>query len=293
MISVSDAFKKFKARLELTQREQSDASRRQQEVRSVLNNSFSIDKDFLTGSYARHTKTKPLKDVDIFCVLSESESHHKEGASAALLEDFRKALADKYGEANVSTVRRSVQVSFGNSDDEEKVMSIDAVPAFAEGAHYLIPDPQTASDWTATDPTVHAAKATACNKAFNGEWVPLVKMLKKWNNFHDKPVKPSFLIEVMAIELFCPPFSGGYIYEIKGFLATAAQRITEAWADPAGLGPPVSDQMDALKCQGAVKKFAECSRSIDKAIQYERTGRNGDALKVWRDEVFGPMFPLS
>jgi hypothetical protein len=27
-----------------------------------------------------------------------------------------------------------------------------------------------------------------------------------------KPIKPGFLIEVMALELFVPPFSGGYSY---------------------------------------------------------------------------------
>ena len=32
---------------------------------------FAIDRSFLTGSYARYTKTKPLKDIDIFFVLKD------------------------------------------------------------------------------------------------------------------------------------------------------------------------------------------------------------------------------
>ena len=71
MISIQDAFKKFRSRLELTSAEQADASRRQNEIREIMNENFGIDDDFLTGSYARWTKTKPLKDVDIFCVLKE------------------------------------------------------------------------------------------------------------------------------------------------------------------------------------------------------------------------------
>ncbi len=63
----------------------------------------------------------------------------------------------------------------------------------------------------------------------------LVKMIKKWNQTNGKPVKPSFLLEVMALEILVPPFSGGYPYELKSFFSTAAERIGEVWADPAGL----------------------------------------------------------
>ena len=45
MISVSDAFKKFKSNLELTQREQKDASRRQKEIRAHLANTFDMSID--------------------------------------------------------------------------------------------------------------------------------------------------------------------------------------------------------------------------------------------------------
>ena len=60
MISVSDAFKKFLSRLELTDGEQNDASRRQKDIRGYMDESFGVEHDFLTGSYRRWTKTKPL-----------------------------------------------------------------------------------------------------------------------------------------------------------------------------------------------------------------------------------------
>lgn len=108
MISVGDAFKKFRSRLELTAQEQEDASRRHNEIRDYLKTKFDIERDFLTGSYRRWTKTKPLKDVDIFCVLGEKERHRRKSPPADLRKAFEDALADKYGSSNVSHQRRSV-----------------------------------------------------------------------------------------------------------------------------------------------------------------------------------------
>jgi len=254
---------------------------------------FDVENDFLTGSYGRHTKTKPLKDVDIFVVLGEAERWRLSEPSSELLEAVRLVLVEEYGGEAVSTGRRCVQVNFGGSEDDEKVMSIDVVPSFTESADYKIADPHASCDWTLTNSKHHAGKATACNKAFSNQWKPIVKMVKKWNAVQGKPIKPSFLIEVVAIELLRPPFSGGYPYEIKGFLAALHDRIEEQWDDPAGLGPPVSDQMDLAACANARRSLVEAGRAVDIAIQYERVGNIGAALKTWRESVFGSQFPLS
>lgn len=296
MISVQDAFKKFRSRLELTQKEQEDASRRQKEIRSVIDEAFSVEHDFLTGSYARWTKTKPLKDVDIFCVLADKERHYRNKPPSDLLKAFEKVLAEKYGQKNVSQQRRSVTVQFGVKaiDDEtnEQVMSFDVVPAFTKDDHYEIPDTATSSGWTETNPKIHADKAVAAQKAFSDEWKGLVRMMKKWNNEHTKPIKPSFLIEVMALEVLHPPFGGDYRREMQAFFATLAERIHEIWADPAGLGPPVSDAMDEKTRDAAKASLLEGERQAAEAIRLERQGNVGGALKAWRG-LFGPLFPLS
>ena len=64
MLSTTQAFDKFRQRLELGDTEQKDAARRQKEVRECIRADFDLTRDFLSGSYSRHTKTKPLKDVD-------------------------------------------------------------------------------------------------------------------------------------------------------------------------------------------------------------------------------------
>jgi hypothetical protein len=171
-------------------------------------------------------------------------------------------------------------------------MSFDVVPAFTKGAHYEIPDTATTKGWTETNPKIHADKATAANQAFGGEWKGMVRMAKSWNRFKDKPITPSFLIEVMALELLRPPFGGDFPYEFMAFFATMADRLDETWADPAGLGPPVSDSMNAQQRAAAKRALTEAHRMVREAVQLSHAGRNGDALRKYRD-IFGPRFPLS
>ncbi|MCC6192460.1 MAG: nucleotidyltransferase [Anaerolineales bacterium] len=296
MISVQDAFKKFRSRLELTKGEQEDASRRQQEVRAVMDEAFDIDSDYLTGSYARWTKTKPLKDVDIFCVLGEDEEHYRSKDPSVLLGAVEDVLVKKYGRKKVSRQRRSVTVRFGvvevNGETNEQVMSFDVVPAFAKGDHYEIPDTAQASGWTETNPQVHADLAVKAHAAYSQEWKGIVRMARAWNRQNDKPIKPSFLIEVMALDLLHPPFGGDYRYEMKGFFASLCDRIGEQWPDPAKLGPAVSDSMDSERIRVAQERLQEAQSQAAQAIQLEKQGKQGDALRKWR-ELFGPLFPLS
>lgn len=303
MMTVDEAFRKFKSRLELNEREQKNASARQQEVRAYLDTKFHVDRDFLTGSYARHTKTKPLKDIDIFVVLNASKHDYRKKPASHALKVFTDALVAKYGEKAVRKQSRSVNIDFGvvygfSPDAEDntdyRVMSIDVVPAFQAGSSYEIPD-DASGEWIKTNPEIHAAKATAAHQAYSNEWKGLVRMVKYWNNnsrHGEKPVKPSFLIEVMALECLHGGWGGQFDREIQAFFATLADRVLDEWPDPAGLGPAVSNGMDAARKSRARELLKAAEREATLAINHARQGRCGDALKTWR-ALFGPKFPLS
>lgn len=294
MITVTEAFRKFRSRLELTEREQADASRRQQGIRELLAENLAREDDFLSGSYARYTKTKPLKDVDIMYILHEDEREkYRTGQQPTkILNKVERILADEYGAANIRQQRRSVSVKFPATGDDERVVSFDVVPAFVKGDHYEIPDKSTSKGWTETNPLIHADKATAANAAFGGEWKGMVRMAKRWNQEKGKPINPSFLLEVMALQILRPPFNGNYPYEFMAFFSTAKDRIMEDWADPAGLGPPVSDSMTTADRSKAAVVLGEASLAVRNAIQLGKNGQEGAALKAYR-ELFGELFPLS
>lgn len=293
MISVQDAFRKFKSNLELTQGEQDDASRRQQEIRGVMDEAFAIEHDFLTGSYARWTKTKPLQDVDIFCVLKDEERHYRDEPSSVILADVETVLVKKYGREKVEPpVAFSVTVNFGVAETDGKVMSFDVVPAFAKKDYYEVPNPLDSSGWTETNPRVHAEMAVAAHEAYSKEWKGLVRMMKAWNRHNGKPIIPSFLIEVMALQVLYGDFQGDFRYEMKSFFASLADRILERWADPAGFGPDVSDGMNDSQKRNAQQLLLSAQNSAAVAIQLEMQGKQGEALQAWR-VLFGSLFPLS
>jgi hypothetical protein len=96
----------------------------------------------------------------------------------------------------------------------------------------------------------------------------------------------------MALDCLCGGWGGQFDREIESFFATMADRIGDVWPDPAGLGPPISNSMDEQRVARARQTLTRAVGQISLAINHARQGRNGEALRTWRD-LFGPMFPLS
>ena len=138
MITTEQAFEKFRKRLELSETERTDAARRHADVRECIRTGFDVKTDFLSGSYKRHTKTKPLKDVDVVFVLDEKEKWRRAKPAIEMLQAFELCLKKQYAEKDQVTIsRRAVTVEFEKNyypdDHAGKVLSVDAVPAFQCG----------------------------------------------------------------------------------------------------------------------------------------------------------------
>ena len=118
-------------------------------------------------------------------------------------------------------------------------------------------------------------------------------MLKRWNRSADKPIKPSFLIEVMALDLVDAPFTT-YAREVQQLLAAVPAVLSGPWPDPAELGPHVSDQMTPnLLVQRPSAPCAPRRRARPWAVRLRSAGQDqAEALALWR-EVMGRYFPTS
>lgn len=286
MSYLDDAWSGLRRTLEITPSEQRLAIRRHTEIREHLCASLQLRCDFLTGSYARHTKTKKLKDVDIFCVIAAdgADAGVRDMSPHAALGHLQNLLAEKWPETTIG--RRSSSIDFGA---DQEVTSFDVVPAFDRAAGgFDLPD-TTTGGWIATDPTIHAEKATAKNKASDEKWIPFVKMIKGWNREWDRPVRPSFLLEVMALDLVRGPF-GRWGDELVAFLANAADRIQEPWPDPAGLGPDVNSSMSSAEAALAAGKLREAQEIAERAVDLADEDNERAAVEEWR-KLFGWRMP--
>ncbi len=298
LMTVSEAFTKFRSNLEPTKTERSDASRRQKTIRSQVEDGMGIADSFLTGSYARNTAVRPLKDVDIMMVFDDTERGYLRQHPQTVLDKVCEVLEPHYP-GRVRAQARSVTVEFGIrvvNDISDRVVAVDVVPAFSEGAHYRIPDTHSGS-WTRTNPKIHQKLATQSNLQLNGHWVPLVKMVKKANSHtgqtrsDDKPIKPNFLLEVMAHSLIIPPWTGPYPLEIRAFFASAADLIDNRWPDPARLGPDVTHRLHGSPSllYEAKEWLASTVAACDLALRQARNNQIGAALNIWQ-QMFGPLF---
>jgi predicted nucleotidyltransferase len=282
---VDDAFVKLKSTLEIGKTEREFAARQHQQIRDHVRATWSLKEDFLTGSYRRETKTKKLKDVDIFVVIDDQgpQSSLRQRGPLAVLEDLASVLRPKYPDVYVDEM--ACVIAFGS---EEEITSFEIVPSFDRvGGGYEIPDTRT-GDWISTNPRIHHEMSTAKNTLCDGKFVPFVKMIKGLNRHLDEPVTTSFLLEVMAQGIVMEPF-GEYPEEIRWFLATAVEQVHNPWPDPAGLGPDVNT---LSKPQRTVASTALARALVvaEKAIELAADGHERDAVEHWR-ELFGWRMP--
>lgn len=286
MSYVDDAFTNLKSALEITTTEQQQASSRRQAIYDHLKDHWSITSAFLTGSYDRHTKTKKLKDVDIFAVIDPDgeQAALRDNGPYAVLSDLEAVLSLKYpGRVTIDVL--ACVISFGS----DEIMPFEVVPAFTRaGGGYEIPDTASGS-WISTDPSKHATATTSKNATCGGKWVPFVKMIKGINREAGEPIDPSFLIEVMALDLVREPF-GPYQDEIAAFCASAADQVTADWPDPAQLGPAVNRSISDWDRQQAAQRFRDWQRAAETAIDLEDSGSERAAVEKWR-ELFGNRMP--
>jgi hypothetical protein len=170
----------------------------------------------------------------------------------------------------------------------EDVTSYEVAPVFPRKAGgYLMPNGAT---WMATDPTNHASLVTSKNKKCDDKFVPFVKMVKGINREANDAIQPSFLLEVMGLELVLEPF-GRYRDEIRFFLASAVDRFGEDWPDPAGLGPNVNASISKTQREALAQTMRAWLAISEEALLLENEGKERAAVDKWR-KLFGWRMPL-
>jgi len=283
--SVPQAFDQMIRSLELTEREQSEATRQSNVVRDNLRASVTIVHDFLSGSYRRRTAIRPLKDIDLVLVLDEQKHRALRAAppqqTLALVRD---ALARAYPNASPPRLGgRSVNIEFRGTD-----IGYDVVPAFRHAAGgYLIPDRERGS-WIRSDPERHRQACVDANQTAGNMLNALIKLAKSINARHHRPLR-SFHLEVMAYSAF-QGRPESYPRGLCRLLLHLADRVLQSCPEPAGLGPRI-DQGMTSETRGELRRILQGWIAITtEALAAAERGDLALAHTRW-SSLFGPLYP--
>ena len=285
MSYIDDAFDKLKSNLEITQTESKLAQTRHELVRDHIEGSWELVDHFLTGSYRRHTKTKKLKDVDIFVVVDPDgpQGSLAEGSGRSAVLALRALLATRWSDLDADD--NVVTIKYGDED----VASYELAPVFRrKGGGYTMPN---GAGWMDTDPQEQAVLVTAKNEDCDGKFVPFVKMVKGINREAGDPIEPAFLLEVMGLELVLDPF-GRYRDEIRFFLASVAERIVDDWEDPGGARSGCQCWVSGWHGgDGSFRRWCADGLAVaEEALLLENEGKERAAVETWR-ELLGWRMP--
>lgn len=252
MASCESAIREYLKKIEPTPTQKDGAVRSHNYLRDILcTGQFAsrIKTSYLSGSYARDTAIAPLDDVDIIFVVNplawQTGLLSSIPSPETILRSFANAVRYRYPNSSVRTQRRSICLQLNRLD-------IDVVPAIeadSTGQMILVPDAET-GNWIKSSPKQHSDIATKINQARNGNFKPLVKLLKNWNsNLPSTANFKSFIVETMAARLF--------------------------------------QQVDIPSLEDGLLRFFDFMAHLDgKAQAYSWTNKYGMSLNWWAVEVF-------
>lgn len=287
--TITDSFMVFKSNLEITDLQQSTVSVRQKNVREAMENGLNVTNSFLTGSYSRHTMITPLNeaDIDIFILLDSQYYYHyngKNGGQAALLDLAKRTLKKTYPNTpDISRNGQAVTIQFTD-------FNVDVIPAFSrEGGGYLIPN-SIGQSWLVTDPRRHVEIMSAANQSHNGDIVPLIKMIKRWNREINSYFR-SFHLEVITLQILDGITISNFPSGARYFFDKGRAYVKKKTPDPAGYGGDVGSYLNSNeKIGNAASRFNTAYTRAVKAEDYASRGNVTEAINMWR-LIFGNHFP--
>lgn len=290
--TVKESFSQFATNLNITNRQENVVSTCRTNVVKTIGEKVSLHTDqpsILIGSYDRDTITRYLKDgdVDVMVVLhygKNKEWDNKDGVRKAL-DRFKAILADAYPNTSCSIDRNCVIMKLSE-------FRLDVVPAFrfTEG-HYTIPDTYRGA-WLKTDPAAFSQEVTRINKVMGGDFVPLIKMIKGWNQQFNTPLR-GFHLECIMVNRY-KSYTQSYTFDsmVKVFFSELSSYLRGATYDPI-----TGDQVDLYLDNDSLGYNRQISldRATKAAALSEEAYNDGAkypsvAINEWK-KLMGEFFP--
>ena len=290
--TIYQSFERFRENLEITDAQSEAISNCRKNLVSAFADSHLSLHDQETrviGSYARNTLIRPLSagDVDLMIILHYGNNKDCDTSDGTLkiLDKFKSILDKKYPNTEKRRDRNCITMKLSQ-------FRLDIVPAFyyKEG-YYTIPD-SIDKKWISTNPVKFAEEITRINKAMDGYFVPLIKMVKAWNKENGDFLN-GYHIECLMYHRY-NLYTKGYTYDsmLRIFFDSLPNYLQNNCSDPIKFGS-VDGYLGGYFDEGrkyAIKKAEEAKRISAQATQESESGNIEISIKLWK-ALLGGYFP--
>lgn len=291
-IGVTQRFKTFLSNLQLTADQVSDGETKHAGVRKCLNKYYyetlsETENSFLIGSWAKLTRVRPPRDVDLYFVLPyavyERFAAYSGNKQSALLQEVKNVLLNTYSTSDMSGDGQVVLVRFNT-------INVEIVPAFLlTSGRYYIPNTHDGGSYKETDPNAELSAIQAADKANNYNVRPIVRMMKAWQSNCSVSIK-SFHLELLVTEFLSQSpwrLNSEFYYDWLSrdfftFLLTKVDGVVYA---------PGTYEVMFLGNEWKSKCESAQTRAI-KACDFEYLDKVPEAGEEWR-KIFGDQIPVN
>ncbi|GAB2752992.1 SMODS domain-containing nucleotidyltransferase [Nocardioides pakistanensis] len=269
--------------------------RKAQERHNAIREEFAaaglIASSFLQGSFARKTMLKPLKDVDIVCVLPEAFWQQLRGPDGPgkAMEWFKAPIKARWPEvefdAGDEPSGKALRLSFPDCE-----FTIDLVPAFEYKDDYVLIGDRHEGTWTPSNSRIQLKKVSDRNQQTDGRFVHQVREVKALTKHHEEL---EFVSGIVVESLAYAVIGRKMLDEdaVAAVLQHAATAVMGPVIEPAG-DDDVTAKWTAQERATAARVYAHAARRAEEALRLERAGEVDGAIDVWHS-LFGDAFPAA
>lgn len=287
--TVDSSFAELDKNLNLDPQVREQAQEIHNDVRDTLKDDGCIKGSFLQGSFVRKTMLKPLKDVDIVCLLPDAKREHLLGPDgpALAMESFKAPLRRVWPEVEFDQgdepSGKALRLSFSDLD-----FTVDLVPTFEHTGELVLIGDRHEGTWTPSNTRIQLRRVRELNQQMGGRFVHQVRELKALiKNDPDLDFISGIVVESLAYACLTREVPD------KEAIATALSHAASAVLGP--VMEPAGDDDVTVKWTDVERSTAarSISRSADvasEALALERDDDVAGAIDLWHS-LFGDVFP--
>lgn len=289
-MGVAARFDKLLDNLTLTSDQLANGNDRRDRTVQVLNTEYysssnMTDHSLFVGSWGKHTRIRPPRDVDILFILPYSVYERFERRSgnkqSQLLQEIRTVLSNTFTTTTIRGDGPVVVVPFS-------AYNVEVIPAFsAVNGRYAVCMTDNGGYYKTADYNAELESIKTSNDSTKNNTRHLVRMMKCWQAFCSVPIK-SFWIELTAMDFLRQwAYAGNssiyYDWIVRDYLKYLCDH-----ANTYVYAPGTGEQMALGNAWESRAKSAR-DRAI-KACEYEANNSDSAAGEEWQ-KIFGTEIP--